>query len=216
MPNHVVTHCTVIGSDKDIQEFEDRFIGTQMMDFNRITPMPDSIAKMEESSFAQQAEKFVLYASNKNYAFENPPSNDIVNILNKINDGQNYAFPIYDLANLYLDLHPEAKEIGSKRLKNIAEHGSPSWYQWALKHWGTKWNSYDFKLISETPYEFVFGTAWSFPEPIFKRLAWLFTRLGFDCKCVDEMRTFVGEGWFSYENSCLAMNYRALRDKDAG
>jgi hypothetical protein len=43
------------------------------------------------------------------------------------------------------------------------------WYDWNIKHWGTKWNSYSFRQISDTCV--VFSTAWNAPAPVIQKLA---------------------------------------------
>ena len=44
----------------------------------------------------------------------------------------------------------------------------PSWWDWRVQNWGTKWNSYN-EVITEEEDDYViytFDTAWSPPEPI--------------------------------------------------
>ena len=73
----------------------------------------------------------------------------------------------------------------------------PLWYTWRVKHWGTKWNSYDFRSILEmdesTPdvvgnvkYVFAFSTAWSCPCPIFIACVKRFPKLRFTVEYADE------------------------------
>lgn len=42
------------------------------------------------------------------------------------------------------------------------------WYDWAVKHWGTKWNAYSIK--ADDPAYLAFETAWSTPSPIWAEL----------------------------------------------
>lgn len=55
---------------------------------------------------------------------------------------------------------------------NIAKYGYPTWYEWSIDKWGTKWDAYEAdcdcyeKIITIT-----FDTAWSTPVPIFKELS---------------------------------------------
>ena len=87
-----------------------------------------------------------------------------------------------------------AHELAAARRQILAqtETGYPDWYEWSLQNWGTKWNSYWFAWVSAEPIAFSFCTAWSFPHPIFAKLAALHPELTFDCTYVDEMGNFDG------------------------
>lgn len=66
----------------------------------------------------------------------------------------------------------------------------------SIAKWGTKWNSYSLTLVSEKPLQFIFNTAWSFPEPVFRALATEYPNLKFDCVTFDEGSNFAGKGVF--------------------
>ena len=61
-------------------------------------------------------------------------------------------------------------DITKARLRK--EHGADNWYDWCVKHWGTKWNSYNSRIIAQDKQHVVytFDTAWSPPQPIITRL----------------------------------------------
>lgn len=46
-----------------------------------------------------------------------------------------------------------------------------TWYGWAVKYWGTKWNAYATKDDRNDERNIWFQTAWSMPKPIFFALA---------------------------------------------
>ena len=55
---------------------------------------------------------------------------------------------------------------------NIAKYGAPTWYEWSLKNWGTKWDAIDVKLKRDkTTLSFEFDTAWTPPVLIFEYIA---------------------------------------------
>jgi hypothetical protein len=56
-----------------------------------------------------------------------------------------------------------------QRIRALKETGFTSWYDWAVKHWGTKWNAYDVKRLNETTVRF--DTAWSPPIPVIEALS---------------------------------------------
>jgi len=62
--------------------------------------------------------------------------------------------------------------------------GIPNWYEWSIKYWGTKWNSYSFQ---QTDWNiFTFETAWSTPKPILKKLIELHPDVMFIITYADE------------------------------
>ena len=72
--------------------------------------------------------------------------------------------------------------------------GFNNWYDWSIKNWGTKWNSYS------TTYELYdnlivleFDTAWSCPVPIFNELAKQYSTLKFQGYAIDEGYGFGAE-----------------------
>lgn len=60
-----------------------------------------------------------------------------------------------------------------------------NWYNWNIDNWGTKWNAYDnYTIIKKSYVIFVFSTAWSTPDEIYRKLA----EMGYvmDIKYADE------------------------------
>lgn len=100
---------------------------------------------------------------------------------------------------------PIALEKGRKCLQAIVETGYPTWYQWSIANWGTKWGAYDFEDRERGKGRFVFKfeTAWSFPEPVFRKLAAMYSALTFDVISFDEGWNFACDGEFNGRN-----NYR--------
>lgn len=79
------------------------------------------------------------------------------------------------------------------------ETGFDNWYDWSLANWGTKWGTYDFKERerADGKYVFEFQSAWSFPDPVFQKLAKDYPNLVFDVICFDEGGGFGGKGQFN-------------------
>ena len=105
--------------------------------------------------------------------------------------------PIREVAAAYLAKHPEYETAGRLRLQAILETGFAGWYSWNIANWGTKWNCYSFRPVSDDPLEFLFETAWGFPEPVFAALAREFPALQFKCLTFDEGWNFGGQGYFN-------------------
>ena len=53
---------------------------------------------------------------------------------------------------------------GEQFFKALKETGCTNWYDWSIRHWGTKWNAYGFEYLPESEGELIFHTAWS-PVP---------------------------------------------------
>jgi hypothetical protein len=54
------------------------------------------------------------------------------------------------------------------------QHGTTSWYDWAIEHWGTKWNASSTIVdneVSGTEVSMQFETAWSPPIPVAKAIS---------------------------------------------
>ena len=60
----------------------------------------------------------------------------------------------------------EPESFENRRLRKV--HGADNWYDWKVKNWSTKWNSYEDSLENNDgdwiTYEF--DTAWSPPENV--------------------------------------------------
>lgn len=70
----------------------------------------------------------------------------------------------------------EKYERRLKRLENTCQrkYGVKGWYDWCVKYWGTKWNSYETRWggINDQGDEVLFfQTAWSPAEPVYMKLA---------------------------------------------
>ena len=77
----------------------------------------------------------------------------------------------------------------------MSEDGANNWYDWAVKHWGTKWNTDQKESQSDwenTSVHFVFYTAWNPPEKIYHALVEKFPDLEIDWRYEEEGMGFRG------------------------
>ena len=73
----------------------------------------------------------------------------------------------------HFDADPQRRAIADQWKANIEKYGAPTWYEWSVEHWGTKWNA-RYAEVTENGDGSVhvqFDTAWTFPFPIFEKVA---------------------------------------------
>jgi Ferredoxin-like domain in Api92-like protein len=163
MPNWTSNKISIRGSSSDISEFLAFMRGTddQLFDFNRIIPMP-VLLRHTASGFHKfgDEEHCTWYVINPDLAFGDP-----------------------EYKNNQRPFTPEEKAA-------LAAIGADSWYDWAVKNWGTKWNACRAEineiLEDDGTVEISFDTAWSAPFPIFQAIAAKFDQLTFQFSWTDE------------------------------
>lgn len=112
--------------------------------------------------------------------------------------------------NIYNDKRrEEAIRLGGKYLVNLALYGAKDWYDWRRPHWGTKWNAYDVEVEGN---QIFFNTAWSTPEPIFRKLAEMFPDYNIEVVYADEDCGY-NAGRFSIEDG-ECMRYDEIGESD--
>lgn len=99
----------------------------------------------------------------------------------------------------YRKEHPEVEKdewnLGEKAIRNREKYGAPTWYEWDIQNWGSKWNACGY--CEDTDYSrntdyLEFETAWSAPIPVIEKLAkdypdvtfihrWADEDLGYNC-----------------------------------
>ena len=100
-------------------------------------------------------------------------------------------------------------DLGDKYLRNLELYGSTTWYGWCISNWGTKWNACEVSWSGDDYVEF--DTAWSFPEPIFTKLADLYPDILISVNFADED---IGNNCGHFEASENSVNTQYLDDFD--
>ena len=67
--------------------------------------------------------------------------------------------------------HPAEWALGRQAYENIRQYGSPTWYEWCNKNWGTKWNAYSCVELGKDDDTLEFFTAWSSVPTILEALS---------------------------------------------
>lgn len=194
MPNYVKNVVRIYG---DVEKIKNTVGGVSVFDFDKIIPMPDSL-HIISGSVSDSAEMFVKNPKpvfkDKNGAFMGYPVNG------EVTSETPYGIPSKDISYLFDGnakpiCFADFVELGKVIIFNRLKYGFPTWYEWRVKNWGTKWNASDAEILNEgTDFvEFTFDTAWSMPSPImealskdFTHIEWLYADedIGYNCGCV--------------------------------
>jgi hypothetical protein len=85
---------------------------------------------------------------------------------------------------------PEHIYRGDLGSEEIEKYGAENcWYDWSIKNWGTKWNSYGYNEHTAENLDgssIKFLTAWSSVSDLMKKLSSMFPDICFDYKWADE------------------------------
>jgi hypothetical protein len=175
MPNWCTTNFTVSGTDDDLKHFIATATSDGCFDFNRIVPMPEEL----HSSVDDLGRAYAVYYGDPT------PMLDYSWVKDK-----NIA--TLEQLRQHFDLDPVNRRTADLHKANIDRYGFPTWYEWSIANWGTKWNACytEISAIEDGYINIVFDTAWSFPDPIFEKLAAMFPMLTFTGHAVEH-----GMGW---------------------
>ena len=171
MPNHVTSilhfNCGAELQKRIYEAIKDDEAGIGSVDFNKLIPMPPSL-DVESGSTSNHGLKvyqaFIEWYNDKTSG----ENKDLLNIPSE------YLDEYYNTV-----LSEEDKEywnIGKTVFENIQKYGAPTWYEWRIRNWGTKWNAYDFGDIEPDtiPDKLSFNTAWSAPHKVIEKIAELY------------------------------------------
>ena len=106
------------------------------------------------------------------------PADDIISLTQAVIDGYK---PCEECINIGIRNNTLGQGLDfslEESIRRFKEYGTDNWYDWKIKHWGTKWNSSDVQAdFMEDRATFFFTTAWSPPEPIYHALVDKFPNL---------------------------------------
>lgn len=189
MPNNVTHRVVLKGPRKELKRFFDEFLsekrGEQILDFDKLIPMPPEIAAAEKGSYGT-------------LGFDAWYGSDI-----RVNEILAYPWVIekgvtdrQGLQNYLEKQNPQYKISADLYKSNIEKYGAPTGYDWAIMNWGTKWNSYGFEIVKDLKnrVEVVFDTAWDTPGPILLELSRRLPKLFMTIRAYDDGGGFACEG----------------------
>lgn len=205
MPNyvyHVLTVTVKTQKQKEIvlKEWLDE---KGNFDFNKFVPMPKELnmedgtltdiatayylskeftrgITIEEDEYYSDCEIFGKKATNLNRALTRLKE-DIVK-----KDWNGKLFGKQTLEEVY--------ELGKQYVSNKDKYGARTWYNWCCENWGTKWGAVDTEVeeIDEETIVIRYATAWSMPEPIFRKMAEMYPDIKWENEAEEEGFAFAG------------------------
>lgn len=182
MPNHVKNIITLNGDKKKIREMleaiknDDYGLGT--VDFNKVIPMPESL-NIESGSKSNAGIKAVKEYLN---SMLDEHKNKTVTYDDFFNDLRSHRNDISD------EKEKEIWDIGVTAVENLHKYDAPTWYEWCINNWGTKWNAYGYDKNADYSKNenLYFQTAWSAPHPILLKLSEIYPEITFEHEWADE------------------------------
>ncbi len=188
MPNHIKNIITLKGDEQKIREMLEAIqydeLGLGTVDFNKIIPMPESL-NIESGSRTDRGLK--AYSDFINVYVFGRNADDALNAIKNIPKESEKAF-LKARADSNNTVDYKEWELGKTAWNNIQNYGFPTWYEWSIKNWGTKWNAYGYD--ENTDYsqntDLRFQTAWSAPHSILQKLSEMYPEISFEHEWADE------------------------------
>ena len=86
----------------------------------------------------------------------------------------------FDFAKIIPEPDYDKIEVEPTFEKEDSDFRMPTWWDWRVQNWGTKWNSSECEvtIMDDAQVEFTFNTAWGPPEPIIHKLRELYPDVG--------------------------------------
>ena len=184
MPNHVENHIEFNGDKQQIDAMLNKIgsdkYGIGTIDFKKIIPMPETLnieaGSKTDHGLKAYREFIEVYTAGRS-------DKEALKALENIPTESENAF-----LSQRTDIKRDEWELGKTAWQNIQKYGAPTWYEWSITNWGTKWNAYGYE--EGTDYsacdELTFQTAWSAPHPILRKLSEMFPEIVFKHRWADE------------------------------
>jgi hypothetical protein len=165
MPNHITNRLTIKAKNPArLQEVLDGIKGEpngendeHLIDFNRIAPIPEELKGTSSPTRIITQDEYDEQEK-------------------RIANGD-----IPEIQKLYGVSRSLTQALSNQYKKDF---GYDNWYDWQINNWGTKWNAYSIRKISENIIEF--DTAWSTPVDVMEKLSKKFSDVEFQIEYADE------------------------------
>lgn len=192
MPNHITNH---LGFDTRVQEIRDFLKGdNSLIDFNKIRPMPEILNKIVSGSMRTENGGHLENYVREAVKADSVTFTEVEKGIFKTDDGCYKTDAFCEVRakaedEVFIARAPNAEEVAE-----LEKIGCPTWYEWGIKNWGTKWNAYDQEEIS--PNKIKFETAWNGVVALMTELSKRFPDVTFTYEYADEDTGYnVGTGF---------------------
>ena len=182
MPNYVKNILSFDGDPAQVDRLFSVIKGENgLMDFNKLIPMPSELEIESGSRTAAGFKKYMAFLTVTSLHTEMEPA--------------------------YLAAHPEIDreewDLGKQTYQNIQKYGCPTWYEWRIQNWGTKWNASGAEVLDG---RLSFLTAWNAPKQILEKLSQMFPSITIHHVWADED---IGHncGDRTYKNGTVTQEY---------
>lgn len=182
MPNYVENILSFDGDPVQVDRLFSAIQGENgPVDFNKLIPMPSELEIESGSRTAAGFKKYMEFVADTGFSTEMEPA--------------------------YLAAHPEIDreewDLGKQAYQNIQKYGCPTWYEWRIQNWGTKWNASGAEVLDG---RLSFLTAWNAPKQILEKLSQMFPSITIHHVWADED---IGHncGDRTYKNGTVTQEY---------
>lgn len=208
MPNHVKHRFMIIAKDEEqaetiLNSFKGKAIKSYDKNFdftfNTIIPEPDSISNTEDGTdnylklFVFLSEKNTLSLEEimlnikRNIYYEETDYKNAINL----NIAEHIQSDFYEFSKIVSEMNEKEVDSlydkGKVYAENLREYGAMNWYDWRVKHWGTKWDAFDTDMFRINNIVTVtFSTAWACCQPIIEAICKKFNDCTVECDYADE------------------------------
>lgn len=156
MPNWCSCSLSITGTDRD-KVLESIAGKSSAFDFNKVIPMPPQL-RIEKGTMSDLGTGIVKGDITKWLSYQWVKDAGI-------KDAKG-------LAKGYGTTLARLKRLGRQCFSNIKKYGAPTWYEWSIQNWGTKWPARDAEVSDYMSRKVVtFWTAWDPPMPLIQKLA---------------------------------------------
>lgn len=162
MPNYVKNVLTFDGDPAQVSRLFSAIQGENgPIDFNKLIPMPPELDIESGSRTTTGFRKYLGFMAETGCHTE--------------------------LEHAYLAAHSEIDreewELGKQAFHNLQNFGCPTWYEWRIQNWGTKWNASSAEIAKG---RLSFLTAWNAPKPVMEKLSGMFSTVSIRHTWADE------------------------------
>lgn len=184
MPNHVENVVNMQGDEQQIRKMleaiQNETFGMGTLDFNKITPMPESLMIECGSRTERGVKAYLEFLETYTMSL---PALDSLDHLGYVPLESEQAF-----LQQHSEIQPDEWELGRKAFRNLQRYGATTWYDWSIKNWGTKWNAYGYDAGTDYSERenLRFQTAWSAPHPVLEKLSEMYPNIVFVHQWADE------------------------------